>query len=143
MGTDTDCIFCKIVAGEIPSTKVTEDDDTYVFMDINPATQGHALVIPKRHTQDITTIDPADLTAVMTKAQQIATRAKEVFAADGVNLLQCSGAAAFQTVFHVHLHVIPRYAGDPERDRLGQQWTPVSVPGDPDRIAELAERLAP
>jgi|SRR5579875_373914 len=136
MGTDTDCVFCKIVAGEIPSTKVTEDDDTYVFMDINPATRGHALVIPKRHTQDITTIDPADLTAVMTKAQQIATRAKEVFAADGVNLLNCCGSAAWQTVFHFHVHVIPRYADD----TLIEPWKP-GQGGDPEVIAAAADAL--
>ena len=136
MGADTDCIFCKIVTGEIPSAKVAEDDDTYVFMDINPAARGHALVIPKRHTQDITTIDPSDLAAVTTKAQQIARRAKVAFDADGVNLLNCCGSAAWQTVFHFHLHVIPRYLDD----ELVEPWRP-GQGGDPDDIAAAAEQL--
>ncbi|MBB2894607.1 HIT family protein [Flexivirga oryzae] len=136
MATETDCIFCKIIAGEIPSTKVAEDDSTYVFMDINPATRGHALVIPKRHTQDITTIDPADLAAVTVKAQEIAKRAKEVFAADGVNLLNCCGSAAWQTVFHFHLHVIPRYVDD----GLIEPWKP-GQGGDADVIAAAGAAL--
>ena len=136
MTTEADCIFCKIVAGQIPSTKVTEDDDTYVFMDINPAARGHALVIPKRHTQDITTIDPGDLTAVTTKAQDIAKRAMKVFDADGVNLLNCCGSAAWQTVFHFHVHVIPRYAGD----QLVEPWKP-GQGGDPEDIAVTADAL--
>lgn len=135
MGTETDCIFCKIVAGDIPSTKVTEDDDTYAFMDVNPATRGHALVIPKRHTQDIMTVDPADLTAVVTKAQEIAKRAKDRLGADGVNLLNCCGSVAWQTVFHFHVHVIPRYADDPVR----LPWT--TAPGDAGEIAAAANQL--
>jgi len=136
MATDTDCIFCKIVAGEIPSTKVAEDDDTFVFMDVNPATRGHALVIPKRHTQDVTTIDPADLATVMVKAQEIAKRAEQALGADGVNLLNCCGSAAWQTVFHFHVHVIPRYAGD----GLTEPWKP-GQGGDAEVIAAAAEAL--
>lgn len=136
MGTETDCVFCKILAGEIPSTTVTEDDDTYVFMDINPAARGHALVIPKRHTKDITTIEPADLTAVMITAQQIAKRATEVLGADGVNLLNCCGSAAWQTVFHFHVHVIPRYADD----ALIEPWKP-GQGGDQEVIDAAAAAL--
>lgn len=136
MATETDCIFCKIIAGEIPSTKVAEDDDTYVFMDINPATRGHALVVPKQHTRDITTIDPQALATVTVKAQEIAKRAKEALSADGVNVLNCYGSAAWQTVFHFHLHVIPRYADD----GLTEPWEP-GQGGDADVIAAAAEAL--
>ncbi|RNI23968.1 HIT family protein [Flexivirga caeni] len=131
-----DCIFCKIIAGEIPSTKVSEDEDTYVFMDINPGTRGHALVIPKRHTTDLTTIGPADLTSVVLKAQEIAKRALSSLPADGVNLINCCGAAAWQTVFHFHLHVVPRYA----EDGLAVPWKP-GQGGDAEVIAAAAEAL--
>ncbi len=137
-----DCLFCGIVSGDVASARVDEDERTVAFMDINPISDGHLLVIPKAHARDLHDVPADDLSACALVAQQLANRAVERLGADGVNLLQCSGEAAFQTVVHVHLHVIPRYAGDPARDRLGQQWTPVHTPGDPDRIAEVAARLA-
>ena len=107
-----DCIFCKIVAGELPATKIHEDERTLAFMDINPWTRGHALVIPKAHSADLGEIGGDDLAAVVVVAQDIARRAKERLGAEGVNLLNAFGAAAWQTVFHFHMHVIPRYADD-------------------------------
>lgn len=107
-----DCIFCKIVAGELPATKVYEDDATLAFMDIAPWTRGHALVVPKAHSTDLGEISAEDLSAVALTAQRIAELQKERLGAEGVNLLNCYGAAAWQTVFHTHVHVIPRYAGD-------------------------------
>ncbi len=133
--SDPDCIFCKIVAGEIPSAIVDEDDSTIAFMDINPATRGHALVIPRKHVVDLLEIEPDDLAAVMLAAQRLAVRVSERLGADGVNLLNSCGNAAWQTVFHFHVHVIPRYAGDP----LRLPWTP--GPGDPDEIAAAAAAL--
>ena len=133
---DPDCLFCKIVAGEIPATVVVEDERTISFMDINPATRGHALVIPRAHAADVFAIDPEDLRAVALAAQQLAKRARERLGADGVNLLNSSGRAAWQTVFHFHVHVIPRYAGDP----LRLPWVP--APGDADEIAAAAAELA-
>lgn len=135
MAPDPDCIFCKIVAGEIPATKVDEDERTIAFMDISPATRGHALVIPREHARDIHEIDPEDLAAVARTAQRVAKRAKANLNADGVNLLQSSGEHAWQTVFHLHVHVIPRYAGDP----LKLPWIPGQ--GDADDIAAAAEEL--
>lgn len=135
MATDADCIFCKIIAGEIPSERVHEDDQTYVFMDIRPGNRGHALVIPKNHTQDLTTIEPADLSACAIRAQDIARRAKDKLGASGVNLLNCCGADAWQTVFHFHLHVVPRYPDD----SLQLPWIP--APGDPEQIAQAAQQL--
>jgi histidine triad (HIT) family protein len=138
--TDPDCLFCKIVAGEIPATVVASDERTVTFMDINPATRGHALVVPRNHATDLLVIDPDDLTAVVKAGQRMAATAKAVLDADGINLINSCGAAAWQTVFHFHLHVIPRYAGDP----LKLPWQP--APGDMERIqatgAELKEHYA-
>jgi histidine triad (HIT) family protein len=133
---DPDCLFCKIVAGEIPATVVAEDERTIAFMDINPATRGHLLVIPRAHARDLHEIDPDDLRAVVTSAQQLAARQVERLGADGVNLVNSNGAAAWQTVFHFHMHVIPRYAGDP----LRLPWVP--APGDMDDIAAAGAELA-
>ncbi|MGQ0482933.1 MAG: HIT family protein [Pseudonocardia sp.] len=134
------CLFCGIVAGAIPSVKVAEDAATYTFMDINPASDGHLLVVPRRHSRDLLDIPADDLTAVTLAAQRIARTAVGEFGADGVNLLNCCGADAWQSVFHFHLHVIPRYV-DKTRDRLGLPWKP-GVPGDKDVISALGGRLA-
>jgi histidine triad (HIT) family protein len=133
---DPDCIFCKIVAGEIPSTRVYEDDRTIAFMDINPGTRGHMLVIPREHATDVLEIADADLEACIRTARVMAARVKERLGADGVNLLNSCGQAAWQTVFHFHLHVIPRYAGDP----LRLPWHP--APGDREEIAATAQELS-
>ncbi|MEJ7825024.1 MAG: HIT family protein [Solirubrobacteraceae bacterium] len=130
-----DCIFCKIVAGELPATIVDEDERTVSFMDIQPANRGHVLVIPRVHAQDVHTIDPADLQAVVVAAQRLAAKARDNLGAVGVNLLNSSGAAAWQSVFHFHLHVIPRYEGDP----LRLPWVPAD--GDMDEIAAAGAEL--
>lgn len=134
---EQDCIFCKILAGELPATIVAEDERTVAFMDINPATRGHALVVPRRHATDLLSIDLEELAAVTAAAQRLAARAKERLKADGINVLNSCGAAAWQTVFHFHLHVIPRYQGDP----LRLPWLP--APGDPAEIAAAAAALGP
>jgi histidine triad (HIT) family protein len=134
---DPDCLFCKIVAGEIPATKVHEDDRTVAFMDINPATRGHLLCIPKAHAADIHAISEDDLAAVARTAKAMAGRAVERLGADGVNVLQSSGAVAWQTVFHYHVHVIPRYQGDP----LRLPWNPGGG-GDLDEIQATAAELS-
>ncbi len=133
---DPACIFCKIAAGELPGTIVDQDERTVAFMDIAPATRGHALVIPRVHAEDLLSVDAEDLRAVMLAAQRLAARAEERLGADGVNLLNSCGAAAWQTVFHFHIHVIPRYDGDP----LRLPWLPAS--GDPQEIAAAAQELA-
>jgi histidine triad (HIT) family protein len=130
-----DCIFCKIVAGEIPAHVLAQDEHTLTFMDIAPATRGHALVIPKRHATDLWEIEPDELAAVTKAAQRQALLVRERLAADGVNLINSCGPAAWQTVFHFHMHVIPRYAGDP----LKLPWEP--TPGDSDEIAAVAAEL--
>jgi histidine triad (HIT) family protein len=132
---DPECIFCKIVAGELPATIVDEDERTIAFMDISPATRGHALVIPREHTPDLQAVSDEDLQAVALAARRLAVRAREQLGADGVNLLNSCGRAAWQTVFHFHVHVIPRYQDDP----LRLPWVP--GPGDTDEIAAAAQEL--
>jgi histidine triad (HIT) family protein len=133
---DADCIFCKIVAGDLPATIVDEDERTIAFMDIAPATRGHALVIPRAHATDLLSVDRDDLSAVALACQRLAARAKERLGADGINLLNSCGRAAWQTVFHFHVHVIPRYAGDP----LRLPWVPAE--GDQMQIAAAAQELS-
>ena len=132
---DPDCIFCKIIAGELPSQIVDSDDRTISFMDISPATRGHALVVPRNHVRDLLEIGQEDLEATAVAAQRLARRAKERLSADGVNLLNSCGQAAWQTVFHFHIHVIPRYEDDP----LRLPWKPHA--GDSDEIAAAAQQL--
>ncbi|HEY7174170.1 MAG TPA: HIT domain-containing protein [Micromonosporaceae bacterium] len=138
--TDPDCIFCKIAAGDIPSIQVASDERTIAFMDIAPATRGHLLVIPRRHYPDLLTVDDDDLTAVTLMARRMAALVVGKLDADGVNLLNACGSAAWQTVFHFHMHVIPRYRDDPARDALKLPWIP--TPGDMDDIAAAAEELS-
>ena len=133
---EPDCIFCKILAGELPATIVAEDERTIAFMDIAPATRGHALVIPREHVPDLLSVRDEDLLAVALAARRLAARMSERLGAAGVNLINSCGAAAWQTVFHFHLHVIPRYEDDP----LRLPWTP--TPGDPEQIAAAAQELA-
>jgi histidine triad (HIT) family protein len=130
-----DCIFCAIAAGEAPATMVAEDERTVAFMDISPATDGHLLVIPRAHYEDVLVIDDADLDATMHAARAMARRVKDRLGADGVNLLNACGRAAWQTVFHFHVHVIPRYDDDP----LKLPWVPEQ--GDMDAIKRTADTL--
>ncbi len=130
-----DCIFCKIVAGEIPAHIVDEDERTISFMDIAPGTRGHALVIPRKHARDLWEIEPEDLAAVALAAKRLALKQRDRLGAEGVNLINSCGAAAWQTVFHFHMHVIPRYADD----SLQLPWIPGA--GDASQLAELAELL--
>jgi histidine triad (HIT) family protein len=135
MARDPDCIFCKNVDGELPSTIVHSDERTIGFMDINPGNRGHALVIPREHSRNLLEIPAEDLTACILAAQALARRASDALGADGVNVINACGEAAWQTVFHFHLHVVPRYRDDP----LQLPWHP--SPGDPDEIAAVAREL--
>ena len=133
---DPDCIFCKILTRELPATIVDEDERTIAFMDIAPATRGHALVIPRAHAPDLLSVGTEDLCAVAVATRRLAARARERLGADGINLLNSCGAAAWQTVFHFHVHVIPRYHDDP----LRLPWVPSA--GDPTEIAAAAQQLS-
>jgi histidine triad (HIT) family protein len=129
------CLFCGIVAGTIPSEQIASTDRALAFMDINPATRGHLLVIPREHSTDLRESAPEDLTAATLLAQSMVGRVIDRLGADGANLLSCIGAVAWQSVFHTHLHVIPRYKDDP----LRLPWIPST--GDLEAIAETAEVL--
>jgi histidine triad (HIT) family protein len=130
-----DCLFCGIVEGSVPSQKIDEDERTIAFMDISPATRGHALVIPRAHSKDLMEVSDEDLTATMLAARRLAKRMEEVLEPDGFNILNSCGAAAWQTIFHFHVHVVPRYDDDP----LELPWVPRE--GDSDEIAAVAEQL--
>ncbi|HEY8639566.1 MAG TPA: HIT family protein [Solirubrobacterales bacterium] len=130
-----DCLFCGIVAGEVPGQIVDSDEHAVAFMDINPATRGHALVVPRRHSADLMEVSDEDLTYTMLAARRLARHIRATLEPDGFNILNSCGSAAWQTVFHFHVHVIPRYADDP----LKLPWVP--GPGDADEIAAVAEQL--
>jgi len=132
MTAEDDCLFCRIVAGELPARVIAEDDLTLAFMDISPATRGHALIIPKRHSDDLFDVGEEDLEACMARARQVALLARDRLGADGVNILNSCRPAAWQTVYHFHVHVIPRYDGDP----LRLPWDP--KPGEEADIGEAA-----
>jgi histidine triad (HIT) family protein len=129
------CIFCGIVSGEVPGQIVDSDEHTVAFMDINPATPGHALVVPRRHSADLMEVPDEDLDNTMRAARRLAQRIDEVLEPAGFNLLNSCRSAAWQTVFHFHVHVIPRYDDDP----LKLPWVP--GPGEEDEIAKIADRI--
>ena len=112
---DEDCIFCKIVAGELPAERIREDEHTVAFMDINPWVRGHALVVPRRHSRNLYEIEGDDLRHTAAASKEVALRMRDRLRCDGVNLLNSCEPAAWQTVFHFHVHVIPRFTDDPLR----------------------------
>ena len=135
MGAAEDCLFCKIIAGEFPAQIVDSDEHTVAFMDINPATRGHALVVPRVHSADLMEISDADLERTFLAARRLARRMEETLEPDGYNVLNSCRPAAWQTVFHFHVHVVPRYDDDP----LQLPWVPRS--GEESKIAAVAEEL--
>jgi histidine triad (HIT) family protein len=130
-----DCLFCGIVAGDVPAQILDSDEHTVAFMDINPATRGHALVVPREHTADLMEVSEEDLARTMSAARRLARRMDETLDPDGFNILNSCRPAAWQTIFHYHLHVIPRYDDDP----LELPWVP--GPGDADEIKAIADRI--
>jgi len=109
---ENNCIFCKIANGEIPAATLYEDEDFRVILDLGPASKGHALILPKCHASNLFELPDEKAEKVLVLAKKIAARLKEGLHADGINLVQNNGTAAGQTVFHFHLHLIPRYTGD-------------------------------
>lgn len=132
---DPDCIFCAIVAGEAPAEMIDSDDHTVTLMDISPATRGHALVIPRDHAEDLMSISDEDLCHTAVAARRAALRMEETLSPDGFNLLNACRVAAWQTVFHFHIHVVPRYEGDP----LKLPWIPRGA--DMNEIETIAETI--
>ena len=131
----SDCIFCRILAGEIPSFRIYEDEATFAFMDINPVSQGHLLVIPKKHFANLWDSDPEALGHVMATAKRVAIVLRDALGVDSMNLLQANGRWAVQTVEHFHLHLIPRY----QNDNLGLDWA--LTEGNMKEIKQVANLL--
>ena len=131
-----ECIFCKIVAGEIPAVKVLDEEQALAFMDINPASRGHLLVIPKRHAENIFEISEGDLAAVMKAVRRCARAAKQALKAEGVTVLQLNGKASGQVVPHLHVHIMPRWASD---GLSVSSWE--MEPGDMEEIKGIAQRI--
>ena len=130
-----ECIFCKIVKGEAPAHRVFEDERTLVFMDIFPVADGHTLIIPKAHCANLLDALATDLGPLILHSQKVANAIRAVLNPDGIAVFQLNGAAAGQTVFHYHMHLIPRMLGDALQVHS-------RTPGDPGRLAETAQRLA-
>ena len=128
-----DCVFCAIAAGEIPSFKVYEDDLVLAYLDINPFTKGHTLVIPKAHSANLLETDEATLAAVIARVRKVAAHLKAALPCDGFNILQNNGAAAGQTVMHLHFHIVPRYGSEPIAFE--------SHAGNMDELKALADKL--
>ena len=133
--SDGECIFCGIVAGDLPAQVVDSDEHTVAFMDINPATRGHALVVPRAHATDLLDVSDEDLARTAAAARRLARKMEAALEPDGFNVLNACRPAAWQTVFHYHLHVIPRYDDDP----LELPWIPRGAPAE--EIAAVAERI--
>ncbi|MDJ0949362.1 MAG: HIT domain-containing protein [Alphaproteobacteria bacterium] len=136
MSKDPDCIFCKIIAGDIPCFRIYEDEDTLAFMDINPANEGHCLVITKEHAANLYKVSDAAISAAARSAKKVAAVVNAVVGPDGINLVQANGEGAEQSVFHFHLHVMPRRIGDELKMNWGHH------PGDMERIKALGEEIA-
>jgi histidine triad (HIT) family protein len=135
MTSGPDCVFCRIVSGDIPSYRIAETDRAIAFLDVNPASEGHTLVIPREHRVDIWDLPADDGLAVWALAQRVATVLHDALRPDGLTLFQANRPAGFQDVLHFHLHVVPRWHGD----GLRRAWE--SRPADPDHLAATAERL--
>jgi histidine triad (HIT) family protein len=130
-----DCVFCRIRDGQIPSVTIYEDERTLAFMDIHPLTAGHCLVVVKAHAPTLIDAAEDDLRAAIAAAQKVARALYQVVRPEGLNMLQANGGAAFQSVPHFHLHLIPRWTGDGK----GFDWK--QIPGDRDEIQRIGQRL--
>jgi histidine triad (HIT) family protein len=133
--SSSDCLFCGIIAGQVPAEIVDSDEHTVAFLDINPATRGHSLVVPRRHSTDLMDVPEDDLVRTMSAGRRLAARITKALNPDGFNVLNACRPAAWQTIFHYHLHVIPRYEDDP----LKLPWIPRGAA--PEEIAAVAERI--
>lgn len=134
---DDNCIFCKLANKDIPTNIIYEDDRFTVILDASPATKGHALILPKNHAANIYELPDEDASAVFVLAKKLATKMTEILHCDGFNIVQNNGEVAGQTVFHFHMHLIPRYLNDGNQDKL--TWNHAEF--TPEEIAEIAAEL--
>jgi histidine triad (HIT) family protein len=133
--SSSDCLFCGIITGDVPAEIVDSDEHTVAFLDINPATRGHSLVVPRTHSTDLMNVPEDDLVRTMSAARRLAARITKALTPDGFNVLNACRPAAWQTIFHYHLHVIPRYEDDP----LKLPWIPRGA--EPEEIAAVADTI--
>jgi histidine triad (HIT) family protein len=133
--SDPNCIFCKVVAGELPAEQIDSDERTITVMDINPATRGHAVVITRTHAENLSDLTDDDALAAMQSARRVVDRMRATLQPAGFNILHNIGRAAWQSIFHFHVHVVPRYEDDP----LELPWIP--APADPAELARVADEI--
>lgn len=136
---DQNCIFCKIIQGEIPSAKVYEDEEIYAFLDISQVTKGHTLIIPKKHVENIYETNEEIASSLFARVPKIANALKKAYQPAGINILNNNGKAAGQTVFHIHIHLIPRYD---ESDGYDAKWVTNNEAYTPEDLAEIAQKIA-
>lgn len=134
MASQADCIFCKIISGEMPGHIVNEDADTVSFMDAFPVAPGHTLIVTREHYCDLLEAEPSAIAAVGSKSVAVGRAIKSLFNAEGLGVFQLNGAAAGQTVFHYHMHLVPRNHGE-------ELQIHSRIPGDQDQLAQLAAQL--
>ncbi|MCC8140933.1 MAG: HIT family protein [Lachnospiraceae bacterium] len=134
---DDNCIFCKLANGEIPTNKIYEDETFTVILDASPATRGHALILPKEHSANIYELPDETASKVFLLAKKLATKMTDILSCDGFNIIQNNGEVAGQTVFHFHMHLIPRYFGDGNEEKLS--WNHLDLTEE--EIAEIREEL--
>lgn len=139
MSMDQNCIFCKIIQGEIPSAKVYEDEEVYAFLDISQVTKGHTLIIPKKHVENIYETNEEIASSLFARVPKIANALKKAYQPAGINILNNNGKAAGQTVFHIHIHLIPRYD---ESDGYDAKWVTNNEAYTPEDLAEIAQKIA-
>ena len=132
---EAQCIFCRVIAGEIPGEVIDSDERTLTVLDINPATRGHAVVITRTHAENLLELGEEDLMAAMRTVRRVMHRMRDTLQPDGFNILHNVGRAAWQSIFHFHIHVIPRYVDDP----LQLPWLP--EPADPEELKRVAEQI--
>lgn len=138
---DENCIFCKILNGDIPSVTAYENDDFKVIFDVSPASKGHVLILPKNHVANVFEMDEETAAKAYVLAKKLAAALKEILHCDGVNIVQNNGEAAGQTVFHFHMHVIPRYKGDSKPGKCSMvSWVPGEM--DKEEMMKVAEELS-
>ncbi len=134
---DENCIFCKLANGEIPTNKIYEDDMFTVILDASPATRGHALILPKEHAANVYELPDETASKVFLLAKKLATKMTDILGCDGFNIIQNNGEVAGQTVFHFHMHLIPRYFGDGNEDKIC--WNHLDLTEE--EIAQIREEL--
>lgn len=139
MTVDSNCLFCKISKGEIPSAKVYEDEHVFAFLDISQVTKGHTLVIPKKHHSDLFNLSPETAGTLFSSVPKIAASIKKAFSPVGLNIVNNNGEEAGQTVFHYHLHLIPRYG---QGDGYGAVWKDHSSDYNSEDLQSIAQQIS-